>query len=63
MGAEDQIRARKLVTNERTKLTATCLNPVAGGLLTAGIVAPLVAAVFGLGTGPHLSALTLALVQ
>jgi hypothetical protein len=53
--------AHKLVRNERTKLTATYLNTAAGGLFTAGVVAPLVAAVFGLGTGPHLSALTLVL--
>lgn len=51
------------VRNERTKLTATYLNTAAGGLFTAGVVAPLVAAVFGLGNAAgNLSALTLTLV-
>ncbi|KMO19533.1 hypothetical protein [Methylobacterium platani] len=40
-----------LVTNERTKLTAAYLNTAAGSLFTAGVVAPIVAAVFGV-TGP-----------
>lgn len=61
MSADDDAAARKLVANERTKLTATYLNTAGGGLFTAGVVAPLVAAVFGLGTGPHLSVLTLVL--
>ncbi|GJE58982.1 hypothetical protein [Methylobacterium trifolii] len=47
---------------ERIKLTANDLNTAAGGLFTAGVVAPLAAAVFGV-TGPAggLSALTLVL--
>ena len=36
---------------ERVKLTAAYLNTAAGGLFTAGVVAPLAAAVFGI-TGP-----------
>ena len=40
-----------LIPNERTKLTAAYLNTAAGGLFTAGVVAPLVAVVFGI-SGP-----------
>ena len=40
----------KLVANERAKLTAAYLNAAAAGLFTAGVVAPLVAAIFGLST-------------
>jgi hypothetical protein len=36
-----------LIHNERTKLTATLLNTVASGLLITGVVAPLVALVYG----------------
>lgn len=54
--------ARRQIANERTKLTATYLNTAAGGLFTAGVVAPLVAAVFGLGAAAgNLRALTLVL--
>ena len=51
-----------VIANERTKLTAAYLNTAAGGLFTAGVVAPLVAAVFGI-AGPigGASALTLLL--
>jgi hypothetical protein len=50
------------IRNERTKLTATYLNTAAGGLFTAGVVAPLAAAVFGVTeAGGHISALTLAI--
>lgn len=53
---------RKAVHNERIKLTAAYLNTAAGGLFTAGVVAPLVAAVFSLGNAAgNLSALTLVL--
>lgn len=49
------------VRAERTKLTAAYLNTIAGGLFTAGVVAPLAAATFGVaGAGGHISALTLA---
>lgn len=50
-----------LIANERTKLTATYLNTAAGGLFTAGVVAPLVAAVFGIGPAGEAGALTLVL--
>jgi hypothetical protein len=44
----------QLVENERAKLTANWLNAIAGGLMTAGVVTPLVA--FGLGLlGPTVS--------
>lgn len=36
-----------LIHNERTKLTATLLNTVASGLLVTGVVAPLVALIYG----------------
>lgn len=49
-----------VVRTERIKLTASYLNAAAGGVFTAGVVAPIAAAVFGL-TGPAgvLPALTL----
>lgn len=51
-----------LVANERIKLTAAYLNTGAGGLFTTGVVAPVVATVFGLtGPGMPVSVLTLAL--
>ncbi|RVU21135.1 hypothetical protein [Methylobacterium oryzihabitans] len=51
-----------LVHNERTKLTATYLNTAADGMVTAGVIAPLAAAAFGVsGASGHLPTLTLAL--
>jgi ABC-type transport system involved in cytochrome bd biosynthesis fused ATPase/permease subunit len=51
----------KLVRNERTKLTAGYLNTAATTLLGAGVVAPLVAGIYGLvGAGQVSSPLTLA---
>ncbi|BCM86274.1 hypothetical protein [Methylobacterium indicum] len=50
-----------LIDKERTKLTATYLNTAAGGLFTAGVIAPVVAATFGVsGAAGGPSALTLA---
>ena len=49
-----------LVSNERIKLSASYLNTAAGGLFTAGFVAPLAATVFGVSAQTSLSALTLA---
>jgi hypothetical protein len=37
-----------LVHNERTKLTANWLNTLAAGIILTGVVAPLVAAIYGL---------------
>ncbi len=52
----------KLVRTERVKLTATYLNTAAGGLFTAGVVAPVAAAVFGVtAAGSHIGPLTLLL--
>ena len=49
-----------LVSNERIKLSAAYLNTAAGGLFTAGVVAPLVAVVFGItGSTNSVNALTL----
>jgi len=49
-----------LVGNERRKPTATHLNTMAGGLFTAGVAAPIGAAVFGFtGAGSPVGALTL----
>ena len=44
----DGSRERALITNERTKLTATYLNAGAAGFFTTGFVAPIAAAVFGI---------------
>lgn len=53
--------ARKLVQNERAKLTANYLNAGAGAFFAAGVVAPLAAAVFGLtGASSSVGTLTLA---
>ncbi|WP_027170622.1 hypothetical protein [Methylobacterium sp. 10] len=52
----------RLVRTERVKLTATYLNTAAGGLFTAGVVAPTAAAVFGVtASGSHIGPLTLLL--
>ena len=40
----------KLVQNERVKLTATLLNGVALASVVAGVVTPLAALTFGIGT-------------
>ena len=50
-----------LVSNEKVKLSAAYLNTAAGGLFTAGVVAPLVAVVFGI-AGPANGAHALTLV-
>ena len=48
-----------LVSNERIKLSASDQNKAAGGLFTAGVVAPLVAVVFGItGSANSANALT-----
>ena len=50
------------VGQERTKLTASYLNTIAGSLVTAGVAAPIAAAVFGFaGAGTRIDALTLVL--
>lgn len=49
-----------LTHNERVKLTAAYLNTAAGASLTAGVIAPIAAAVFGFtGSFAGPSALTL----
>ena len=49
-----------LTHNERVKLTAAYLNTAAGACLTAGVIAPLAAVVFGyVGAGVVASPLTL----
>lgn len=59
---DDDGAARQLLRNKRIELTAAHLNTAAGGLFAAGVVAPLVAAVFGLGNAAgNLLALTLVL--
>lgn len=50
----------KLVRNERAKLTAAYLNAAAGTALGAGVIAPLVAALYGV-PGGTAGPLTLAL--
>ena len=50
-GEGDEAAQAKAVHNERIKLTAGYLNTAAGGMFTAGVIAPLVAAVFGV-AGP-----------
>ncbi len=50
------------IDNERIKLTASYVNTMAGAFFTAGVVAPLAAAVFGLaGPGSPVPTLTLAI--
>lgn len=49
-----------LIHNERIKLTATWLNTISGGLMGAGVFAPLAAVV--LGTAPNAIPLGAALV-
>ena len=39
-----------LIHNERVKLTAVCLNTLATTTVAAGVIAPVVAVVFGLPT-------------
>ena len=46
-----------LVHNERIKLTATCVNTLAAATIATGVVAPMVAVVFGLPTAGAVSAL------
>ena len=64
MDAPDEDRAdadaaAKLVRNEQRKLTATYLNVVAGSFFTAGVAAPIAAAVFGIaGSGAPIGTLT-----
>jgi hypothetical protein len=43
-----------LVHNERVKLRATLFNTVAGSCVALGVLAPIVAAFYGLGTRPPL---------
>ena len=51
----------KATRNERTKLAANYLSPIAGALFTAGVAAPAVAAVFGVtGSFSPVPTLTLA---
>jgi len=42
----------KLVRNERLKLTAPWLNTLAGASMTAGVIAPIAAALFGVAAAP-----------
>jgi len=44
-----------MVHNERIKLTATCLNTLAATTIATGVVAPLVAIVFGFPTTATIS--------
>jgi dipeptide/tripeptide permease len=44
-----------LVHNERTKLTATWLNALAAATVVTGVIAPLVAIVFGIPTSGKVS--------
>lgn len=51
-----------LIQNERAKLTVGYLNAAAGSCFTAGVVAPLAAALFGVtGPGSAIPALSLGL--
>lgn len=51
-----------LIRTERVKLTAAYLNTAAGGLFTAGVVAPIAAAAFEVTTsGAQITPLTLLL--
>lgn len=46
-----------LIHNERTKLTATCLNTLTVAVVATGVVAPLVAVILGLPTSGTVSIL------
>jgi hypothetical protein len=50
-----------LIHNERTKLSAICLNTVAAATVVTGVIAPLVAVVLGLPTSGATTALAFAL--
>jgi hypothetical protein len=45
-----------LIHNEKVKLTAACLNTIAAATIVTGVVAPLVAVVFGFPTAGAMSA-------
>ena len=51
-----------LISNERTKLTASLLATAAGFSLTAGSIAPLIAMSYGVTAAPVVSAGTLLLI-
>jgi hypothetical protein len=44
-----------LVHNEQTKLLAALLNTLAGGVILAGVIAPLAALSFGLTSAPGIA--------
>ena len=44
-----------LVENERAKLTANWLNPMASGIIITGVIAPIIAALYGV-PGPSQTA-------
>jgi hypothetical protein len=44
-----------LIANERIKLTAACVNTLAATTIATGVVAPLVAVVFGFPTAKPIS--------
>jgi hypothetical protein len=50
-----------VVHNERTKLTATWLNALAAATVVTGVIAPLVAVVFGVSTSGKVSPITFVL--
>jgi hypothetical protein len=51
-----------LIHNERVKLTAVCLNTLATTTVAAGVIAPVVAVVFGLPTTVAISPIAFLLV-
>jgi hypothetical protein len=62
LGIEGELAEVSLTHNERTKLTATYLNTMAGTVFAAGVVAPLAAATFGYsGATAPVSTLTFAI--
>jgi hypothetical protein len=44
-----------LIHNESTKLTAACLNTLAAATIVTGVIAPMVALVFGVPTSATIS--------
>lgn len=62
MSDEDDEAARKLVTNERRKLSATYLNGLAVAIFAVGGFAPFISAVLAGGAGAQSPLLVLAIM-
>jgi len=52
-----------LIHNERSKLSATCLNTVAAATIVTGVIAPLIAVLLGLPASATTSVAALAVLM